>query len=52
MATFNSQLLVYQGIYPRSEDRLRSLREHEAVLASAKGDLSIMGILLQRGSGG
>jgi hypothetical protein len=34
-------------IYP--EDRLRSLREHEAVLASAKGDLSIMGILLQRG---
>eukprot|EP00435_Cladocopium_sp_Y103_P005488 s3877_g1.t2 len=41
----NSKTFSHKGI-PLG-DRLRSLREHEAVLASAKGDLSIMGILLQ-----
>lgn len=42
----NSRTFSHKGI-PLG-DRLRSLREHEAVLASAKGDLSIMGILLQK----
>ena len=30
-----------------SEDQLRELKEHAVVLASARGDLSIMGLLLK-----
>ena len=35
--------------HPGSEDQLRELKEHAVVLASARGDLSIMGLLLKLG---
>ena len=39
----------FQVILRDSEDQLRELKEHAVVLASARGDLSIMGLLLKLG---
>lgn len=38
---------MFAGILRDSEDQLRELKEHAVVLASARGDLSIMGLLLK-----